>query len=280
MITVFALASAACSPGGSAAEEGPPFEFPLEEAGQDTSVQDDALGEALSAIPGQFAATVYDRDSDRVLAAHDAERPEETQSVVKILIALDALERGEDPDTVNEMLSRSDDDLASELWARGGGPAIVEAQARRMGLSETAAPDDPGRWGDTLMSAMDIVTAYEYVETAVPPEHAEVVLAALEDITDVAADGFDQRFGLAALDEGAKVKQGWACCLPDRALNTTGIVGPDERFTVVVLGSWPEKVPYEEARVHLDAATSAALAPLEEAERTDADPDEVSSMAP
>ena len=61
------------------------------------------------------------------------------------------------------MLSRSDDDLASRFWSAYGGPSIVTGWAKKIGLTGTRAPADPGRWGDTLITAKDVVRIYQYV---------------------------------------------------------------------------------------------------------------------
>jgi hypothetical protein len=49
----------------------------------------------------------------------------ESASLVKILIALDALDRGEPTSTVVTMLAASDDDIANLLWTAGGEGSLV-----------------------------------------------------------------------------------------------------------------------------------------------------------
>jgi hypothetical protein len=77
--------------------------------------------------------------------------------------------------------------------------------------------------------------------------------------TGIAADGFDQRFGLlAAAPPFTGVKQGWMCCVGgNRHLHSVGVV---DRRVVVLLSEVPRQVGYDEARAALTAA-AAALPP-------------------
>ena len=79
--------------------------------------------------------------------------------------------------------------------------------------------------------------------------------------TDVAEDGFDQRFGLLAGAAGPDVaaKQGWACCLDGRReLHSIGVLG-DGRV-VVLLTHAPQDVGYPEVRAVIDEAAGLLVA--------------------
>nr|BFE50427.1 hypothetical protein GCM10017745_38540 [Saccharothrix mutabilis subsp. capreolus] len=199
---------------------------------------------------------VFDRDAG---AEVFAERPEEAfpaASVIKLLIALDALERGTAaPDVVAEMLSTSDDGIANRLWRQ----AIPRTWAARIGLDGLVPPPDPNMWGDTLMTARDVVAVYRYV---LDSPRADVVLPALANATPRGADGVDQTFGIPAGLAGHRwaVKQGWACCYSgQRALNTTGVV--DDRFLVAVLTEQPASTGFAAAAKKV-TVLAAALDPL------------------
>ena len=74
----------------------------------------------------------------------------------------------------------------------------------------------------------------------------------------VAADGFDQTFGLLSGSVGAAVgaKQGWMCCLGGRRhLHSAGVLG-DGRV-VVVLGEMPSRTTWRDAAAVLDGVTAA-----------------------
>ncbi|MET8999364.1 hypothetical protein [Amycolatopsis sp. Hca4] len=188
---------------------------------------------------GTVSAVVFDRDSGKTTVSVRPDRGYTSASVVKLLIALSVLDRGGPVADVQRMLSRSDDDLASQFWSGYGGPAIVTRWATKLGLTGTRPPADPGRWGDTRITAADVVKIYQYLLD----RKVTAVLNALGNATERGSDGFRQYFGIpdAAKGQDWLVKQGWSCCRPTRTLHTTGVVG---HLIVVVLSEYPAKVDY------------------------------------
>ncbi|WP_206783941.1 hypothetical protein [Amycolatopsis sp. MtRt-6] len=188
---------------------------------------------------GTASAVVFDRDSGKATVSVRADRAYTSASIVKLLIALSALEQGGPAADVQRMLSRSDDDLASRFWSSYGGPAIVTRWARKLGLTGTRPPEDAGRWGDTRITAADVVKIYRYLLD----RKSTTILNALRDATERGSDGFRQYFGIPDAAKGREwlVKQGWSCCRPTRMLHTSGVVGST---IVVVLSEHPAKVDY------------------------------------
>jgi hypothetical protein len=190
---------------------------------------------------GEISILVYDRDQDSVVASYEADQPYYTESVVKLLIGLDSLDRGGSASRVAEMLSRSDDATATSLWDADGGAAVVTRMAAKIGLLHTAPPTSrAAEWGDTRTTASDLLLVYEYLLGEAPASERDVVLPALSHATEVAADGSDQYFGIpdaVGHSQPWAVKQGWACCEPGWVLNTTGLIGTDDRYIVIVLTS-------------------------------------------
>jgi hypothetical protein len=188
---------------------------------------------------GEVSAVVFDRERGAAITSVRADRAYTSASLVKLLIALSVLERGGPVADVQRMLSRSDDDLASRFWSAYGGPAIVTRWATKLGLTGTRPPEDPGRWGDTRITAADIVRIYQYLLD----HKSAAILNALRDATERGSDGFRQYFGIpdAAAGQQWAVKQGWSCCRPTRMLHTSGVVG---HYIVVVLSEHPAKVDY------------------------------------
>jgi hypothetical protein len=137
-------------------------------------------------------------------------------------------------------VSTSDDQIANQLWTAAGGPAIVTREIRAMGLRETVPPRDPGRWGDTTMTAADVVRIYQHVMTRMPGAQRTVLLSDLA-ATAQAADGTDQDYGITqAVPDGEWwAKQAWACCRPAWDVHTTGLVGADQRYIVVAMSLQP-----------------------------------------
>ncbi|WP_409183763.1 hypothetical protein F9C11_05195 [Amycolatopsis sp. VS8301801F10] len=201
---------------------------------------------------GHVSVVVYDRTKGTTPVSVDAHRHYTSASLVKLLIAFDALDRGTNPATVREMLSRSDDDTASRLWVAGGGTKIVRDAVTELGLAETTPPDNPGRWGDTEITAADITRVYRYLMDQAPAQHRATILQALGDTTENGADGFRQYFGIpdALGDVSWAVKQGWSCCNPGRILHTSGLV-KDNRYLVTVLTENPRSVSYDTAKAQV-----------------------------
>jgi hypothetical protein len=206
---------------------------------------------------GHVSAVVFDRERGAAIVSVHAERAYTSASLVKLLIALAVLDRGGPAAQVQRMLSRSDDDLASRFWSSYGGPAIVTGWAKKIGLTGTRAPADPGHWGDTRITAADVVRIYQYVLAHAPG----AILTALRAATERGSDGFRQYFGIpdAAGQQPWAVKQGWSCCGPTRMLHTSGVVGENDRYIVVVLSEHPSSVEYTTGSKRVTAVVQALL---------------------
>ena len=191
---------------------------------------------------GEVSAVVFDRQDGKAIVSVHGDRGYTSASLVKLLIALSALDQGGPVTDVQRMLARSDDDLASRFWSAYGGPAIVTRWATKLGLTGTRPPAEAGRWGDTRITAADVVKIYQYLLT----KKSTAILNALRDATERGSDGFRQYFGIpdAAAGQPWAVKQGWSCCRPTRMLHTSGVVGEDSRYIVAVLTEHPARVDY------------------------------------
>ncbi|WP_410652573.1 serine hydrolase [Amycolatopsis sp. cmx-4-54] len=206
------------------------------------------------------ATVVFDRTSgDQVIRDRGSERFR-TASVVKLFIALDAVTRKAsrtDEAQLHRMLAKSDDAVANTLWTRNGGPAIVTRTVAAAGLKNTTPPADPGRWGDTLSTADDVVAVYRHI-LALPKAKRNVVLRPLREATRIAADGFDQHFGIPSAfpDRPRAVKQGWAAGRGSVDAHTTGLVGEGDRYIVVMLSAFADGTGLDVATA---AVTSAAV---------------------
>jgi hypothetical protein len=171
-------------------------------------------------------------------------------SVAKLFIADDLLmqdAKGENPmsaddrQALNLMLRSSDDDAAESFWNRGGGDAIVTRVATRYGLTSTG-PGSDGHWWNTLSTPADLVRYYDMLldgTGGLPPERASLIVNNLSQSTPQGIDGYPQRFGIpeGLYAEPVAVKQGWMCCIGDDWMHlSTGVIGPDRRY-VMVIGS-------------------------------------------
>ncbi|WP_264076891.1 class A beta-lactamase-related serine hydrolase [Mycolicibacterium houstonense] len=177
-------------------------------------------------------------------------------SVVKLFIADDLLlqeAKGqtvlspEDRENLDVMLRSSDDSAAEVFWNRSGGSDIIDRVTGRYGLGATRPPND-GRWWNTTSTAADLVRYYDMLMNGrggLPAEQANVILSNLAQSTPNAVDGtqpggiYPQRFGIpdGLFTEPVAVKQGWMCCIGSDWMHlSTGVIGPDRRF-IMVIGS-------------------------------------------
>lgn len=208
-----------------------------------------------------LSAAVHDRRLGRSLVSERPRARFRSASLVKLLIAVDALERHRHspglPGRVRTMLSVSDDDIANDLWDADGGPELVTRVGQRVGLSDLRPPVIPGRWGDTMISTADVVTTYQYVLSSLAAEDRDLIVGAMADAPRHGSDGFDQHFGVPTLPRPWAVKQGWSATARDRVLHTSGLVGADWRLVVVVLAAFPPDTGWTDAAAAVDTAVAA-----------------------
>jgi hypothetical protein len=197
-----------------------------------------------------------------------ADRPFPAASMAKLFVAEDILRRSRagllsltrvDFALLQAMIRHSDDPAASTLWVRFGGGRMVSDVAARYGLSGTAPPVPAGQWGQTVTTGRDLARFLSLLPVVAHPSDAGALQVWMRTATPLAADGFDQRFGLFGTVPGLPaVKQGWMCCVGgNRHLHSVGVVGSR---VVVLLSEVHRSVGYAAARTALDAA-AAALPP-------------------
>ncbi|HEU5109922.1 MAG TPA: hypothetical protein VFT95_15375 [Micromonosporaceae bacterium] len=224
------------------------------------------IGAARAIEPATtLGAVVLDRTTRAELLAIEPDRQFRAASLVKLLIAIDVLSHGADDrlrDRISTMLRVSNDGIASDLWSRAGGPELVRRTSNALGLTGTHPPADPGQWGDVLLTARDVVRVYDHVLTTLPEPDRTLIVGALAGAPRVAADGFDQHFGIPAGLPGQQwaIKQGWSNSARDISLHTSGLVGADWRYVVVVLTEHPRQVAWKVAAKSVTAATQALAA--------------------
>ena len=210
-------------------------------------VQTSTPGSTTTPVPPgvQLATAVYDLRANTFLEQSQANTPFAAESLTKLLIAMDLVSSGQlagqNLPRVQNMLATSDDEAANQLWTGDGGPLIIARSVRRMDLTHTVGPKDPGRWGDTVTTATDVVRIYQYLMTKTPAAPRDILLTDLSSTSPRATDGTDQNFGIISVVPMGQwwVKQAWACCRPAWDVHTTGLVGPDQRYVVVAMSQQP-----------------------------------------
>lgn len=219
-----------------------------------------ALASAVAAAGGNLdlGLAVLDLRTGTLVDSNGAQ-PFYSASLSKLILAVDMLQgplSDQDLSRLSRALSISDDSAMDALWTLHDGMGAISRVASLAGLTGTHAPDDPSQWGEVIVTADDVVRLYQYVLGS--QGLRDFVVPALSAAPEIAADGFDQEFGL--LGTGAFTKQGWMYYLPsDVYLHSAGVV--DDRYAIALLsvhsgGSW------QVARTSVNAVTSALLAPL------------------
>jgi hypothetical protein len=213
------------------------------------------------------AARVTARSADNGPAAW---RPFPAASMVKLFLADDVMRRAragtvvltpEDHGLLAEMIRSSDDPAASAVWVRFGGEQAVRDVAARYDLTGTLPPSRPGQWGETTTTARDLARFLSLLPVVAHPHDAARLMEWMSSATPLAADGFDQQFGLFGTVPGTPaVKQGWMCCVGgNRHLHSVAVIGTR---VVVLLSEVPRALGYDEARAWLTAAAAAVPAPM------------------
>jgi hypothetical protein len=235
---------------------------------------------SATAQPGsELALAVLDRATGELALGARAAEPYYTASLSKLVLAIDMLTRrrleglgvtADDLRLLGRALGPSDDTAMNQLWVAFDGPGAAGRLSARLGLTATTAPADTSQWGQMRVSAPDWMRIWRHLLDEMPAADRELILGAMAAAPPIAADGFDQAFGLLApgLDgppgPGAVAKQGWMCCVSGGYyLHSVGVVGDTQRFVVALLLRLPGRPGWESARAEMTAiaeATSRALA--------------------
>lgn len=240
----------------------------------DTAVQKGVA--AVDALDAQLPAgieigvAVQDRKTGKLIAGKYADQQFYSASVVKLFLITEILadrEAGElqvssaDISLMKQALSASNDNAMDALWEQYNGPDLIADLISALHLTETTAPTDTAQWGETLITARDTITVYDYVLTRLDASDRSLILDALAVATPDGADGFDQSFGLLdrSLTPAAKAKQGWMSYGTEYFLHTTGLLGSDNRYVVALLTSQPAGSGWDAARTTDDQAIAALL---------------------
>lgn len=237
-------------------------------AGAPSTIDVAALEEAARGVEPDttLGAVVFDRVLGTFPLSLNGDRQFRSASLVKLMIAIDVLNRGasgSERQRLARMLSLSDDPIASSFWSAVG-PGLVPRVAQLVGLQSTEAPEPAGKWGEVRLTANDMVRVYQYVLNDLPPEDHTLVMDALAQAPQYAADDFDQHFGIPdGLNTQWAIKQGWGNNDSSMVLHSTGVIGADWRYVVILLTEHPLGSGWRTSASSVTAAARALSGQLE-----------------
>lgn len=235
------------------------------------------LAAEAAAAPGtQLGVAVYDRVTRESAVGDRGTEPFMTASLAKVVLAVDMLDRRRldgltitdgDISLLRRALGPSDDSAMNALWTKFDGQGAAGRVRERLQLSGTSGPREFGQWGEMSVPAVDFVRIWRYVLDELPSADRELMISAMDAAPATARDGFNQAFGLLSPavrgPAGAVAKQGWMCCFSGmRYLHSSGAVGADARYLVVLLTREPRGPGWDASRQGLDRVAAAAVQAL------------------
>jgi CubicO group peptidase (beta-lactamase class C family) len=266
--TVVARASSGSKPSGSADSD------PLAPGAAQTAV------DAADAVDGngvQFGVGILDLATGAETLGKAGSARFYCASVLKLFLITDLLHQQEqgtitldadDDDDIRLVLTESNDAAMDSLWESYDGPAAINALVGLAHLQDTQVPadiDKTGEWGETLISARDVLAVYQYVLTQLNATDRNLVVGDLNNANPVGYQNFDQAFGLLGptRNGGTKAKQGWMSYQHQVMLHTTGILDGKNQIVVAILSARPGTLgDYQLAEQQLDKATAALVKSL------------------
>jgi hypothetical protein len=232
----------------------------------------DAMSQS-GASGAEYGVAVLDRSTGRLTAGAEGAVSFYSASVVKLFTVVDILHRVQTGDAtltadqrtqIQRALRLSDNQAMTALWNAFGGPRTLTELVPLAGLRDTRPPAHPAEWGETALSPRDVTAVYRYALTSLAPANRELLLTSLATPGTISPGGFDQSYGVLRRPglPGAVGKQGWMVDRGNLYLHTTGVVGQDHRYVIVVLSKQPASVGYPLARQRIDSAVSSIAAAL------------------
>jgi hypothetical protein len=232
--------------------------------------------DALDVSGVQYGVAILDRVSGKETVGQEGDVGFYSASVIKLFVVVDLLHKQElgeikldsnDQYDIKRALELSDDNAMDALWEDFDGPALVTEMIKLAGLRDTVLDTkDSGEWGETKISARDVLAVWQYALTKLSTADTNLVVSDTHSAGNLGADGFNQAFGLLEPPRAAtvKAKQGWMIAGSEMILNTTGALGSDNQYLVAILTKQSAGIGYPQGRANVNKASALvqkALAP-------------------
>jgi hypothetical protein len=224
--------------------------------------------DALHVSGVTYGAAILDRDTSHAALGDSGTAGFYSASVVKLFLITDILHRSEegaiklssnDEYDIRRALELSDDNAMDNLWVRYHGPTAITELIKLADLHNTVLDtSDPGEWGETTISARDVVLVWQYALTKLSASDSRLVVRDTHSANNTGADGFDQAFGLLDPPRAStvKAKQGWMIAGSQMILNTTGVLGTDNQYVVAILTRQSAGIGYSQGRANVNRASA------------------------
>jgi hypothetical protein len=235
-----------------------------------------AAAESVAGPRMTLGTAVLDLHTGELAVGRGGEREFMSASLSKLIVAVDVFDRHRaegrpldpaDLDLIGRALSDSDDNAMNVLWGKYDGAGAIGRVADRLGLTASLPSGSTETWGDTVVTAADMVAVYRHVLRDMAPKDGAVIVGALSGASAVAADGFWQHYGL--LYDGASprryAKQAWVPYAPAGfLLHSTGVAydgRTGHTYAIALLSIQPHSSD-QAARDRLSTIAAAAMAAL------------------
>ncbi|HEX5405337.1 MAG TPA: serine hydrolase [Pseudonocardiaceae bacterium] len=232
--------------------------------------------DALHVSGVQYGVAILDRQTGHETVGEEGDIGFFSASVIKLFVVVALLHQQEqgqikldsnDQYDIRRALELSDDNAMDALWVNFNGPVLVDDMIKLADLRHTVLDaNNSGEWGETKISATDVLAVWQYALTKLTPADSSLVIGYTHSAANNGADGFDQAFGLLQppRNTSVKAKQGWMIAGSQMILNTTGVLGSDNKYVIAIMTKQSAGIGYSRGRANVDKASSLvqkALAP-------------------
>ncbi|OLR95277.1 tat pathway signal sequence [Actinokineospora bangkokensis] len=209
--------------------------------------------------PGTVGIVLRDRTTGAVWRNAHAEDPTWTASTIKLAMVVDLLRRSRagqvhltpaDRTAIKAMLHSSDDDAATTLWSKYGGPDHTAWNKAFPAYGLTSLQPQKGYskvypyWGFQKCTTADLDRLMTYVLEKVPTDDRAFIVSAMRTVAP------NQQWGVWGAGKPATPgnKDGWSEEDGGWVMNTVGFVGPGERYTLAIMNNLRGAGGYDEGQ--------------------------------